>query len=213
MRVFKIFNSIDGEINHRGQGSFSTFIRLAGCSLRCYWCDTPHSRPLDSGEEMSTESIVDKVASIGCKNITITGGEPLLQDVELKKLCQTLWHRGYNISIETNGSIEPTGLYGVSSWIVDYKTPSSGMVDYMLPDKSFLSLSSNDFIKFVIADLQDFIVAIRKYKKWKSLGLSAKVAFSPCGKDMVQSVFVWLQESYLFDIILNIQIHKLVSLE
>jgi 7-carboxy-7-deazaguanine synthase len=213
MRVFKIFNSIDGEINHRGQGCFSTFIRLASCNLSCHYCDTKESQPEDSGKEISVDHIIDEVESIGCKNITITGGEPLLQEKELKVLCQKLWHMGYNMSVETNGTLQPTGLYGVSSWIVDYKLPGSGMEYQMLPDETFEGLTANDFVKFVITDIKDFTTAVRKYKKWRDSGLRAKVAFSPCGKNMTQALFVWMQERCLFDIILNIQIHKLVDLE
>ncbi|MEM0294288.1 MAG: 7-carboxy-7-deazaguanine synthase QueE [Saccharolobus sp.] len=100
-RVIEIFTSIQGE----GEviGIPSNFIRLATCNLRCVWCDTKYS--WEAGIEMSEEEIISKIRK-DIKVTTITGGEPLLQNLlflvrELKKL-------GHKIIVETNGTIKPS---------------------------------------------------------------------------------------------------------
>lgn len=218
--IYSIFNSIDGEVNCFGQGTFSTFLRLAECNLSCRWCDTKYAQSLESGKELSIPTIIKKVKKIGCKKITITGGEPLLQAEELKQLTKSLWHEGFIMSIETNGSLTPNGLYGVSSWIVDYKTPSSGMIHHMMDDSAFLSLGASDFIKFVIVDKADYTFAVDKYKKFVSSNkLKAKVTFSPGAKGIyspyspiVNKVIQWVKEDKLFDIMINLQLHRLADI-
>ena len=100
-RVIEIFTSIQGE----GEviGIPSNFIRLATCNLRCVWCDTKYS--WEAGIEMSEEEIISKIRK-DIKVTTITGGEPLLQNLlflvrELKKL-------GHKVIVETNGTIKPS---------------------------------------------------------------------------------------------------------
>jgi 7-carboxy-7-deazaguanine synthase len=219
MKIYSIFNSIDGEINHFGQGTFSTFIRMAGCNLQCSWCDTKYAQDSNEGSEVNIRTIMKRVKSIGCRKVTITGGEPLMQGEELKKLIGALSHEGFKITIETNGTQPPDGMPGVSSWIVDYKMPSSGMMHHMMDDRGFLALGPNDFIKFVITDKPDYNVAVDKYEKLKKLKLRARVAFSPGAKGMfspyqpiIAKVIQWIKNDKLFDIIINLQLHRLVEI-
>ena len=98
MNVNEIFYSIDGEGIRTGAPA--VFIRLTGCNLRCGYCDTAYA--FNEGSEMSESEIIDAVKQYKCKNVTVTGGEPLLQGRELiKKLCRL----GYNVNVETNGSL------------------------------------------------------------------------------------------------------------
>ena len=110
MRVNEIFRSINGEVNSIGQGSFCTFIRLAGCSLRCSYCDTEYAQDPKSGREMSVEEIITEVKNLGCRNVTITGGEPLDQRLDLHYLLQKLWFSKHNIVVETNGHHSLSGI-------------------------------------------------------------------------------------------------------
>ncbi len=80
MKLVEIFKSIQGE--GKNQGKPAVFIRLAGCNLNCSWCDTPHSH--EEGQEFDNDEIVRRVEESGCKEICITGGEPLLQVSELR---------------------------------------------------------------------------------------------------------------------------------
>ena len=90
LNVYSVFNSINGEICASGQGSWCTFIRLAGCNIRCKWCDTEYAQSRDSGEEMSLHEVISLVESYKCRNVTITGGEPLMQYTQVEKLIQIL---------------------------------------------------------------------------------------------------------------------------
>lgn len=212
MRIFEIFNSIDGEVNYFGQGVFSTFIRFSGCNLNCNWCDTEDAQDAESGKEMSVQEVIDKVERIGCKKVTITGGEPLLQSDDFYKLVSKLSANNYLISVETNGSFVPRMDYNVDSWVVDYKLPSSGMNNQMMSDVYFLQLNCTDYIKFVISDYEDYIFAKEKYKIFREGG--AAMAFSPIIKNLnVKHLMGWMQEDKLFDVLLNIQIHKILKIK
>ena len=169
MLVHSIFNSVDGEVNIFGQGVFSTFLRLAGCNLRCSWggecCDTPHALRPSDGKEMSISSVIEELEKIGCSKITITGGEPLLQIEEVVELCRRL--PDCDFTIETNGSIEiPDTLLGLRNvyFVIDCKMDSSGMSDNDIGRKNYKKLSEDDYIKFVIYDRDDYNDALSIYE-------------------------------------------------
>lgn len=218
LSVYSIFKSIDGECNSVGQGSLTIFIRLAGCNLRCqYPCDTPYSFKVDPAMKMSIPDILKKVKSMYIKKVTITGGEPLLQIRDgLLDLITALKNNGYRISIETNGSImwSRLDLSSIDCLVVDYKLPSSGMEDKMIPSVHFQDLRKSDFIKFVIMDKPDFMRAIEIYNSFKSWGCAASFAFSPVHGGLSPSLLLkWMMDRHLEDGILNIQIHKPLELK
>jgi organic radical activating enzyme len=101
--IVEIFYSVQGE------GALSgvphVFIRFGNCNLRCQWCDTDFL----TFEKMTAIDIIGLVVQYDCKRIIFTGGEPALQD--LWPLHRLFKRRGYELSIETNGTIElPEGL-------------------------------------------------------------------------------------------------------
>ncbi|BCS91666.1 7-carboxy-7-deazaguanine synthase QueE [Metallosphaera javensis (ex Sakai et al. 2022)] len=100
--IVEIFTSIQGEGLVIGRPS--NFVRLAGCNLRCVWCDTKFSWVREDGKPMELEEIISKL-SRSVRWTTITGGEPLLQD--LIPLASTLKNMGYNVAVETNGTVKP----------------------------------------------------------------------------------------------------------
>jgi len=209
--INEIFSSLDGEANWYGQGGRCTFIRFAGCNLSCSYCDTEYALKLSDGKEMSIEEIIKEVNKYDNKRITITGGEPLLQRGGLKELTKKLWHTGYQVSVETNGSLKLDG-YGVVSWVVDFKLPSSGQYDQM-KEVIFNRLTASDFVKFVIEDRNDFDTAVQRRNYFIANGCAAKFAFSPItGKLEPKQLLKWMQESEV-DGILNIQIHKFFGLK
>jgi len=214
MRIYEIFTSIDGEVNFFGAGRISTFIRFSGCDFEnpCIYCDTKYALKLSDGKEMSVDEVVAEVKKLECKKITITGGEPLLQKREFDQLTKILWHEGFNISVETNGSFLPDG-YGIGSWVVDYKLPSSGNFDKM-KDENFVSLNSADYVKFVITDKYDYDKAIVVMGWLKKLGCKANFAFGPVfGTDIQRKLVPWLVRDKLFDVIVNVQIHKFLGIK
>ena len=105
--IVEIFNSVQGEGHHTGTPSI--FIRFGGCNLKCSWCDTE----FDVWEKMSISEIIDTVERWPTKRIVYTGGEPAIQD--LRPLSEELHSRGYNIAIETNGTVELKD--GIVDWI------------------------------------------------------------------------------------------------
>lgn len=102
LKITEIFSSIAGEGLRIGEPTI--FIRLAGCNLRCGFCDTKYS--WQGGKECSEEKIIDAVKRIQRRFpadwVCLTGGEPLFQDIE--SLVKKLKKAGFNIHIETNGT-------------------------------------------------------------------------------------------------------------
>ena len=103
MQVAEIFYSVQGE----GQltGMPSAFVRLAGCNLRCRYCDTPYARQAVDGRDFSVNHVVESLVAYPSKYVVITGGEPLLSD-ELDELCSKLHAAGRHITLETAATVD-----------------------------------------------------------------------------------------------------------
>src|SRR5512138_821582 len=101
MRVTEIFHSIQGESTHAGRPC--VFVRLTGCNLRCRWCDSEYT--FTGGTKMELHDVIARVESYGCDLVEITGGEPLAQEESLR-LIKRLLDDGYEVLIETSGSID-----------------------------------------------------------------------------------------------------------
>jgi 7-carboxy-7-deazaguanine synthase len=150
LRVTEIFHSIQGESSHVGRPC--VFVRLAGCNLRCRWCDSEYT--FTGGEKISIDEVIERVRSYECNLVEVTGGEPLAQR-EAFTLIETLCDDGFEVLIETSGSIdiEPVDLR--ARIILDIKCPGSGEVE-----KNYWpnieQLRPHDEIKFVIADRADY---------------------------------------------------------
>jgi len=217
MKVNSIFTSIDGEINAWYQGRISTFVRLQGCNLRCEYCDTLYAQDYSPFVYTPTPyQVFDILEKTGCKNVTITGGEPLLQKSELKILLDLLVENRYQISVETNGTISPIkGYEPVVSYVVDYKCPSAGKQAISAMDDSlFLDLTAFDFIKFVIGNELDYEFAKMKFLQLLSKDCEAVFAMSLHGKEVMHKDLVnWLIRDRLFDVAVNVQIHKLIGVQ
>lgn len=98
-KVNEIFHSIQGEGSRAGQAM--TFIRFAGCNLRCLYCDQPEA--YEEGKDMPLERVLAKVQEREIPWICLTGGEPLMQDVTPLLTC--LHEFGYLVALETNGTL------------------------------------------------------------------------------------------------------------
>lgn len=107
MLVSELFYSIQGEGVLSGQPSF--FIRLAGCNLRCNWCDTDYASWNPSGNEMSIDEIVKHLENLNTCHVVVTGGEPMIAK-DINQLCDKLEINGYHITIETAGTISPNNI-------------------------------------------------------------------------------------------------------
>ena len=105
--IVEIFHSVQGEGYHTGTPSI--FIRFGGCNLQCSWCDTDFSK----WDRMSITEIMTILKQWTTRRIIYTGGEPAMQ--KLRPLSNELHSKGYNIAIETNGTIELKE--GLVDWI------------------------------------------------------------------------------------------------
>ena len=215
INIYSIFRSINGEICRPGQGSWATFIRFSGCNLRCKWCDTVYAQEVNPFNSPTVDFIMSQVEKLGCKNVTITGGEPLLQRNGLNELLQALLVNNYKVSVETNGSYPIMDNYidEPISWVVDYKLPSSGENGEMAKVKPWSQLTKDDYIKFVVADLVDYHVALTVVQSFWDNGVKAQVVFSPVlGSLNVNKLCDWMIHNRMFSIPISLQLHKLTKL-
>jgi len=207
--VNEIFGSIDGEGIRTGE--LATFIRLAGCNLRCSYCDTDYSLSIKDGKEMTINEILDKVKEIGYQNITLTGGEPLIHK-NVEKLIDNLIENGYKVNIETNGAVDITPYISKNLILtMDYKTKSSGMIKYML-NKNIALLREYDVFKIVCSkedftDIKDIL---------RNNDIKSYIYLSPIFNEIEPSELVdFLKELHNegFDtskIRIQIQLHKII---
>lgn len=220
MELIEIFPGIDGEVNKFGQGVMSVFVRFARCQLACRYCDVPDKSPK---MVMTPKEIFDKVRSFGISKVTITGGEPLLQDPEeMGELLETLERHEYNISLETNGtlSVGEEYLYPADSIIMDLKLPSSGEFDKTTLDNVGDLVPENDFIKFVVGNEDDYsaMMTIINQISYEYPKLLRSIAVSPMfGPANIPTIspakLLDMMIGDRLDCYLNIQIHKLIGVK
>ena len=214
MKVVEIFNSIEGEGIRAGLPV--TFIRLYGCNLRCSYCDTKYSYNEANEEEgiypytvMTVDEIIETVLRLGCPNVTITGGEPLMH-CGIDKLIDALLVLGCEINIETNGTYPVLGKYRDCENIIftmDYKCPGSGMNDKM-ERYSFDTLRPNDVLKFVVSDTVDLEKMVEVLD---ILETRPTVFVSPVFEKIdLKTIAAFLLEHRLYSVRMQVQLHKII---
>ena len=207
--VNEIFGSIDGEGLRTGE--LATFIRLAGCNLRCSYCDTDYSLSIKDGKEMTIEEILKEVEKIGYKNITLTGGEPLIHK-NVDKLIDILIEKGYKVNIETNGAVDIEPYIGKKLILtLDFKTKSSNMMKYMIY-KNIALLREYDAFKIVCCknDFED-IKELLKNNDIKSYIYLSPIfnEIEPC--ELVEFLKELHKEGINTDKIrIQVQLHKII---
>ncbi len=208
MRVVEKFISINGEGLRSGE--LAVFIRFANCNLRCSYCDTKYSFINPIYTEESIDEIVEYVKSTGVKNVTLTGGEPLIQN-EIKELMIELSNIGNRIEIETNGSINIAPYLEIPNvtFTLDYKLKGSGMEMYM-DLTNYDLLRKNDVIKFVVSDYDDLEKTKEIIKKYDLIN-KANCLISPVwGRIEFEEIVNFLKDNKLNDVKMQLQIHKII---
>ena len=201
LRVSEIFDSIEGEGKRAGE--LATFIRLVGCNLRCSYCDSTYS--FMGGEVLTLEDILSQVHY---SNVTITGGEPLLQNLHplLKKLQSNM------VNIETNGSIDIRPYLSMSHvfFTIDYKCGSSGMNDKMF-HQNFRELRKRDVLKFVVGSRADLEQAYKFYTKHAKALRDCKIYVSPVfGEIEPVEIVDFMKKHNLRSWRMQLQLHKFI---
>jgi 7-carboxy-7-deazaguanine synthase len=200
MKIAEIFRSLQGE--GKNQGRICLFIRLAGCNLRCRWCDTPYAQ--EGGSEMSPDAVLEQVWRTNPPYVCITGGEPLIQADALEPLLASLHARGTLIDIETNGTFDFTRFQRYASICMDVKCPSSGeksdlgLLDAILPQ---------DSVKFVVNDEADCRYA---QAVMNTHGIRGEIFFSPVHGTDCMPVIRYILEHNLA-VRFQLQLHKVVG--
>ena len=215
LNINEIFASINGEVNKWSQGSPTVFVRLQGCNLDppCSYCDTNYAQSTGDYNPMTIKHLLIEIESFGIKRVTITGGEPLLQK-NIYELIRNLLSRDYQVSVETNGSIEINKdwfNWKNLSWVVDYKSEFETKMNF----ENYYELNYQDWIKFVIQDKSSFSNAVQVKNRLQQNGCCTNFAFSPADADPVLSgnIVQWLIENKIDDVILNLQIHKIIQVK
>ena len=152
MYIIEIYKSAQGESSFAGLPCI--FVRLAGCNLRCTWCDSEYT--FTGGHKVSLDEILAEVKKLApVKLIEITGGEPMLQEREVVPLMETLLKNGYEVLIETSGERPLQNVPKLVHKIVDVKCPGSGEGGSFRME-NLETLTKDDEIKFVISDRADY---------------------------------------------------------
>jgi 7-carboxy-7-deazaguanine synthase len=202
IRINEIFYSIQGESSRIG---FPTiFIRLTGCPMRCNYCDTAYA--FHEGSQKTIEDILKEIKRFPSKFITVTGGEPLAQK-QCLDLLKSLCDEGYQVSLETGGGLSIEGVDQRVKIILDVKTLKSGEVENNVWG-NLSKIKSEDEVKFVILDKEDFIWSKNIIKEYSVN--QEQVLFSPVyGKLNPTNLSDWiLQES--LNVRVQLQLHKIL---
>lgn len=206
MKVVELFESIEGE--GKRAGKLATFIRLAGCNIRCGYCDSTYSFDVNQATTMSADDILKRCIELGHPAITLTGGEPLVHPDAATLIAELSNCDMFDVNIETNGTVDPSKYHLCKNvWFtVDYKCPSSGCQAKMNP-KAFSTLREQDVLKFVVGSDQDLNVALDVLRKYNP---KAQVYFSPVfgydGKNIVN----FMLKNHLDGCKVQLQIHKYI---
>jgi 7-carboxy-7-deazaguanine synthase len=227
--VVEIFNSISGE--GISAGSVATFIRTAGCNLRCSYCDTVYGydETGDGNKMLTPDEIVHIVDGFACSTVICTGGEPLEVGKPKRYIPLYLAQKGYKVRIETNGSCplysdEELRGFGLEAntqvnYSLDIKCPSSNMSMGNIFEDNFSKLKEGDELKFIVGSDEDIEYSLNVTKKYKdSIALNKIVVnFSPVFGVIEPRVIVamlcensWYFEQNLLSVRLSLQIHKVI---
>lgn len=209
IRVAELFTSIQGESTFAGWGCF--FVRLAGCNLRCGYCDTPAAREA-AGDPVSVAWIVAAAAESAVPLVEVTGGEPLCQPACRDLINALLALPNKRVLVETNGSLDISRIPAKAVAIVDIKCPGSGAGDSFNYD-NLARLRPWDELKFVLSDRADYEWArdfVREH------GLSSRgraVHFGPVDGALSPSELGgWILADGL-PVRLQLQLHKVMGLK
>jgi len=206
LRIYEIYDSIQGESTFAGMPC--TFVRLAGCPLRCSYCDTPQALATDSGSLVAVEDIVQEVINRNRPLVLVTGGEPLAQHNCLA-LLQALESLDCEVQLETSGAFSIASVPANIHRIVDVKTPSSGEAGRNKLENIPL-LNAGDEIKFVLSSRQDYEWSRAFIAEHQLVRQGCDILFSPAWELLsAADLSQWILQDQL-PVRMQIQLHKVI---
>jgi 7-carboxy-7-deazaguanine synthase len=210
LNVSELFYSIQGESTWAGLPCL--FVRLAGCNLRCAYCDARYTYE-EFGTPMEAADILAWTERYPGVMVEITGGEPLCQPM-VYPLMQALVEQGRQVLLETNGSLPLTNVPDRVSIVMDIKCPDSGMAERNLPANLDQLRERNqrgcqDELKFVLSSEADFHWA-RRMVEQKRLAGTFPVLFSPVRPLLDPTTLAQLLLTHRLPVRLQLQLHTLL---
>jgi 7-carboxy-7-deazaguanine synthase len=209
LRVTEIFHSIQGESTWAGLPC--AFVRLAGCPLRCTWCDTDYA--FFGGERLTLDEIIRRVEGMGTRLVEITGGEPLIHPNAFT-LATDLLDKRFTVLVETSGAVDVGPLDRRAHKIMDLKCPGSGEEDKNLWS-NLGHLTELDEVKFVVKDRVDYewtrqTISQNDLDQRVRKGTLKALLISPVwGEVDLEALSAWILEDRL-PVRFQMQLHKLI---
>jgi len=203
LKVNEIYYSIQGESSKAGLPC--VFVRLTYCNLRCSYCDTVYA--FYEGTDKSIDEVINEVKKYNCKLVEITGGEPLVQKESLE-LMKRLCDEGFEVMLETGGSLPIKDIDERVMIIMDLKCPSSKMMKKNLYE-NIEHIKKTDEIKFVIGDREDYEWSkemVQKYSLIEKCSVLFSVVF---GKLEPVQLVNWILQDRL-NVRYQLQMHKII---
>ena len=201
MKVVEKFTSINGEGTRAGE--LAVFIRFKGCNLRCSYCDTMWANTSECPyKEETPEEILNYVLGTGIHNVTLTGGEPLLQK-DIRDLIHLLLQAGLQVEIETNGAVD------LAAFCEERPVFTIGCEDHMITENMEL-LEKNDTVKFVSGSQEDLLKALELIRTYDLIN-RCHVYLSPVfGSIEPVQIVEFMLKHRLNGVRLQIQMHKVI---
>ena len=152
MHLIELYKSVQGESSFAGLPTI--FVRLAGCNLRCAWCDSEYT--FSGGTPFTNAEVESQIKALNCNLIEFTGGEPMLQERDLLPLMDTLLAQNFQLMIETSGERPLAKVPKAVHKIVDVKCPGAGAAANTFRLENLDALTKNDEAKFVLSTREDY---------------------------------------------------------
>lgn len=210
-KVVEKFISINGE--GRCAGELAAFIRFAGCNLNCSYCDTRWANaPKVPYEILSEEEIYAYIKGNDVNNVTLTGGEPLLQENIGRLIKMLSKDKSLRIEIETNGAVSLKDYIDIGenvTFTLDYKLPGSKMNHKMIMDNYDL-IRACDTVKFVVSDQEDLDKAREVIEQYQLTDRVAVYLSSSFGVIKPEDIVNYMMEHKLNKVRLQLQMHKYI---
>jgi 7-carboxy-7-deazaguanine synthase len=203
LRVIEVYASVQGESTYAGLPC--VFVRLAGCNLRCTWCDSTFT--FTGGEHRSIDAVVEEVGAFGIGLVELTGGEPLVHRQAIP-LMERLLAEGHTVLLETSGSRSIAAVPDAVRVILDLKPPDSGE-EHQNHWENLDLMDPHDELKFVLASRRDYEWARQVVRERGLLGRFPILFSTAHGQLDAAEVAAWLVEDRLA-VRLQVQLHKVL---